>query len=369
METYEQPVTIKQLELAIIEKAWAQGGVQPRKASASSGKKVAVVGSGPSGLACAQQLARLGHAVTVFEKSDRLGGLLRYGIPEFKLEKALVQRRVLQMEAEGVKFTVKAEAGIKPSAAELREDFDAVVICAGAGTPRDLKAEGRELKGIHFALEYLTQATRVLEGDKVEGQILAAGKNVIVVGGGDTGADCISTALRQGAKSVTTLEILPRPPLRRDPDNPWPQWARVLRKASAHEEGGQILYSVKAKKLSGESGVLKSAQVVNLDWMPQLNGPSRMVEVPGSAKEYPADLMLLAMGFSGVVKSALLKDLGLELDPRGNIKTSEDKMTTVAGVFAAGDARRGQSLVVWAIAEGRQAAESMDKYLMNPAKP
>ena len=364
LDAYKQPVTIKQIEVSIIDRAWQEGWVKPQPPQKLTGKKVAVVGSGPSGLACAQQLARAGHAVTLFERADRIGGLLRYGIPEFKMEKRHLDRRIEQMKAEGVTFRVNANVGHNVPIEELRGNFDAIVLCGGATQPRDLPVPGRELKGTYFAMQYLTQSNRVREGDKVPDQLLATGKHVVILGGGDTGADCIGTAHRQGAKSVTSLELLPQPPDDRPADNPWPQWARIFRTAPAHEEGGDRIYSVLTKKLTGENGVLKKLHGIKLDWVPQPGGPPKMQEIPGSEFEMDADLLLLAMGFTGPEKNPLFEKLGIELDARSNVKADADKMTTVPGVFVAGDMTRGQSLIVWAIAEGRQAAKGVDKWLM-----
>jgi glutamate synthase (NADPH/NADH) small chain len=329
-----------------------------------TGKKVAVVGSGPAGLAAAQQLARVGHAVTVFERDDRLGGLMRYGIPEFKMEKSLLDRRLLQMEAEGVAFKVNADVGKNPTMMELRKGFDAVVLCCGATEPRDLPVPGRELKGVHFAMEFLVQSNRVRQGDEVKNQILARGKHVVILGGGDTGADCIGTSHRQGAKSVTSLELMPKPPENREPDNPWPEWARIFRTAGAHEEGGERLYGVLTKKLTGEEGAVQRLHGVKVEWVPPNGGPPKMREVPGSDFQIPADLVLLAMGFTGPEKRTFFDELGLNRDARGNLVCDANKMTNVPGLFTAGDMARGQSLIVWAIAEGRAAAKGVDKWLM-----
>ncbi|HXC64992.1 MAG TPA: glutamate synthase subunit beta [bacterium] len=359
MDQYQESVTIKKVELAIIDKGWAEGWIVPQAPAVETGKRVAVVGSGPAGLAAAQQLRRAGHAVTVYERADRVGGLLRYGIPAFKMEKWRLDKRVKQMEAEGVKFVVNANAGVNPTAAELKA-FDAVVLCGGATQARDLGAPGRELKGVHFAMEFLTQSNKVQEGDQVPGQITAAGQHVVVIGGGDTGADCIGTSHRQGAKSVTSLEIIPQPPDSRPADNPWPQWARVFRTAGAHEEGGDRLYAISTRRFVGENGALKGIETVQVKWE-----GGKPVEVAGTEKILPADLVFLAMGFTGPEKGPLLDGLGVELDPRGNVKADPaTKMTSVKGVFTAGDMTRGQSLVVWAISEGRKAAQQVDKYLM-----
>lgn len=364
LDVHKQPVTIKQIEVSIIDHAWANGWVKPMPPRKLTGKKVAVVGSGPAGLACAQQLARVGHKVTVFERADRIGGLLRYGIPEFKMEKRHINRRMEQMRAEGVEFKVNANIGHNVPIEDVRKNFDAIVLSGGATQARDLPVPGRELKGVHFAMEYLPQSNKVQEGDKVENQLHAKDKHVIIIGGGDTGADCIGTAHRQGAKSVTSLEVLPKPPDERAPDNPWPQWARILRVAPAHEEGGEIIYSVSTKKFTGENGVVKKLHGVKVEWLRQPSGQFKMEEVPGSEFELNADLVLLAMGFLGPEKNPLFEKLGIELDTRSNVKADANKMTNVPGVFVAGDMTRGQSLIVWAIAEGRQAARGVDLYLM-----
>lgn len=364
MDVYREPVNIKAVELAIIDHAWEQGWIKPQPPKLKTGKRVAVVGSGPAGLACAQQLARVGHDVTVFERADRVGGLLRYGIPNFKMEKWRIDRRLEQMRAEGVRFVTNAFVGYDPKAEALRRDFDAIVLCGGATRPRDLPVPGRELEGIYFAMEYLIPSNRLQEGDKDVALIDANGKHVVIIGGGDTGADCISTAHRQGAASVVSLELLPKPPENRSSDNPWPEWARIHRTAPAHEEGGERLFSVMTKRFTGENGKVQKLQAVRVKWEKDEGGRMTPREEDGSAFELPADLVLLAMGFLGPEKGPLLRDLGVELDARGNIKTDENKMTSQDGVFAAGDMRRGQSLIVWAIAEGRSAARGVDRWLM-----
>ncbi len=362
------PVTIKNIEVAIIERAYKEGWVKPEAPKKRSGKTVAVVGSGPAGLACADQLNKAGHKVTVFEKDECSGGLLRLGIPDFKLEKRVVERRLKRMEAEGVKFKTKVNVGVDIKAAELRGKFDAVVLCGGAQQPRDLPVEGRDLKGVYFAMDYLTQQNRINAGQKVfpKDRITAKGKNVVVLGGGDTGSDCVGTANRQGAKGVRQFELLARPPKDRSPENPWPQWALVERTSSSHEEGVVRDYSIMTKKFSGEKGVVKKLHGVKLQFGPKdpKTGRSAMTEVPGSGFSVDADLVLLAMGFLGPVKNGLVQDFGLELDERGNVKADKNKMTNVAGVFTAGDMTRGQSLVVWAIHEGRAAARGVHNYLM-----
>jgi glutamate synthase (NADPH/NADH) small chain len=364
MPGYEQPVSIKQIEWTIVDRGWEEGWIVPRPPAVETGRRVAVVGSGPAGLAAAQQLRRAGHAVTVFEKADRPGGLLRYGIPEFKMEKRFLDRRIAQMRAEGVVFRCGVNVGPDLPADDLRKAFDAIVLCGGSETPRDLDVPGRGLAGVHFAMEFLVQANRVQEGDRVETPILATGRDVVVLGGGDTGADCISTSWRQGARSVTTLELLPKPPESRAPGNPWPEWARILRKAPAHEEGGEILYSVLAKSLEGKDGAVRTLKAVKVEWEKQPSGPPRMREVPGSGFEVPAGLVLLAMGFTGPTPNPLYDALGLKRDARGNVASDAERATNVPGVFVAGDMTRGQSLIVWAISEGRRAARSADRWLM-----
>jgi glutamate synthase (NADPH/NADH) small chain len=360
MDQYQEPVNIKKIELALIDKGWAEGWIKPMPPQAETGKKVAVVGSGPAGMAAAQQLRRAGHAVTLYERADRIGGLLRYGIPHFKMEKWRIDRRVEQFIAEGIKIVTNANVGVNPSVDELKRGFDAIVLAGGATQARDLPIPGRELKGVHFAMEFLTQANKVQEGDKVEGQIHAGGKDVVVIGGGDTGADCIGTSHRHGAKSVTSLEIVPQPPATRAKDNPWPQWARIFRTAGAHEEGGERFYSISTNKFIGKDGKLSGLETVEVKWE-----GGKPVPVKGSEKVLPADLCFLAMGFTGPEKNALLSGLGVALDERGNVKADPStKMTSVDGVFVAGDMTRGQSLVVWAISEGRKAAQGVDKYLM-----
>ena len=362
----QEPVTIKAVEVSIIDRAFQEGWVTPQPPSTRSWKKVAVIGSGPAGLAAADQLNRVGHLVTVFEKSDRIGGLLRYGIPEFKMEKRVLDRRLELMEAEGVVFRGNTNVGADVTVERLRSDFDAVLLAAGAGAPRDLPVPGRELQGIHFAMEYLTLQNKRCEGDAIADEhfISAHGKHVLIIGGGDTGADCLGTAHRQGATSVTQLELLPRPPQERAEDNPWPLWPNVFRVSTAHEEGGERLYSVSTQRFSGgTSGRVKALHAVKVE-MVRTDGRTRFVPVEGSEFEIPADLVLLAMGFVGPERGPLVNELGIRLTDSGNIGRDERWMTNVPGVFTAGDMQRGQSLIVWAIAEGRSAARGIDQFLM-----
>jgi len=363
----DPPVTIKNIEVSIIERAYKEGWIKPQAPKFHSGKTVAVVGSGPAGLACADQLNQSGHTVTVYEKNEVLGGLLSLGIPDFKLEKSVVERRLKKMAQEGVKFKTKVNVGVDISAQELQNKYDAIVLCGGAEQPRDLPVEGRDLKGIYFAMQFLAQQNRVNLGQKIDAKerILAKGKNVIILGGGDTGSDCVGTSNRQGAKSVRQFELLPRPPKERGPDNPWPQWAFVERKSTSHEEGVEQDYSVMTKKLSGKDGVLTTLHAVRLEFgsPDPKTGRRPMNEVPGSEFEVDCDLIFLAMGFLGPAKNGLLQELGVELDERGNVKADKNKMTSLPGVFTAGDMTRGQSLVVWAIHEGRAAAEGAHAYL------
>jgi glutamate synthase (NADPH/NADH) small chain len=365
------PVTIKAVEVSIIDRAYDEGWVTPRPPAERTSKKVAVVGSGPAGLAAADQLNRAGHSVTVFEKADRIGGLLRYGIPEFKMEKRVLDRRLSLLEAEGVAFRSGVEVGSPAMPVErLRADFDAVLLAAGAGQPRDLPVPGRDLAGIHFAMEYLTLQNRRCEGDAIPDQsfITAQGRHVIIIGGGDTGADCLGTAHRQGARSVTQLELLPRPPAERAPDNPWPQWPNIFRVSTAHEEGGERLYAVSTQRFSGDaSGHVRTLHGVQVE-MVRRDGRVLFEPVAGSEFTLPADLVLLAMGFTGPERGPLVNELGLKLTDRGNVWRDERWMTNVPGVFTAGDMQRGQSLIVWAIAEGRSAARGIDQFLTGDSK-
>jgi glutamate synthase (NADPH/NADH) small chain len=355
----EPPVAIKVIERSIIDYAYEHGWIAPEIPDTRTGKSVAIVGSGPAGLAAAQQLARMGHSVTVFEKADRIGGLLRYGIPDFKMEKHWIDRRLEQMTAEGVEFVTNAHIGVNLPLETLRNDFNAIVLAVGAEEARDLNVPGRELKGIHFAMDFLPQQNKRGAGDEVPGQILATGKRVVIIGGGDTGADCLGTSHRQKAASVHQFEIMPMPPVDRSPSTPWPLWPLQLRMESSHEEGGKREWAVATTHFTGdEEGNVKQLHGIRVTPAPKFEA------IPGTEFTMDVDLVLLAMGFTGPVKPGLIDQLGLKLDARGNVAANEqDCLTSLPGVFAAGDARRGQSLVVWAIAEGRKAAASVDQYL------
>jgi len=361
------PVTIKTIECAIIDRAWQEGWVRPQPPAHTTGKAVAIVGSGPAGLACAQQLARVGHEVTVFEKQDRIGGLLRYGIPDFKMEKQFIDRRIEQMEAEGVRFRANTCIGLDIPAMKLLGDYDAVVLAGGAEKPRDLPVPGRDLDGVHFAMDFLPQQNRRVAGDTVpqDGAISAHGKHVVVIGGGDTGSDCIGTSIRQGALSVTQLEILPRPPEKEDKALTWPQWPNKMRTSSSQEEGARREWAVGTKTLHGRGGRVSGLTAVRVAWDRDDKGGWQMKEIPGSEFDLQADLVLLAMGFVGPVSEGMLDQMGVAKDVRGNVAAdTTNYRTSIDKIFTAGDMRRGQSLVVWAIREGRQAARAVDEYLM-----
>ncbi len=363
----DDPVAIKQIEWEIIRHGWEAGWVVPQKPERRSGRSVAVVGSGPAGLAAAQQLSRAGHSVTVFEKSDRIGGLLRYGIPDFKLEKWIIDRRLEQLREEGVCFQTGVHVGVELSAAELRRSFDAVLLCLGSEQPRDIPVPGRELAGVHFAMEFLTQQNRRGAGDGVprEQEILATGRHVVVLGGGDTGSDCVGTSHRQLAKSVTSIELLERPPDARHPSTPWPLWPLVFRSSSSHDEGGAREYALMTQRFLGSNGRVEKLEGIGVRFAPDASGRPRLEEVPGTEFQRPADLVLLALGFVHPVHDGLVRDLGVALDARGSVAAdAKEFATSEPGVFASGDCRRGQSLVVWAQWEGREAARAVDEYLM-----
>jgi glutamate synthase (NADPH) small chain len=358
----DDPVGIKSIEHAIIDKAWESGWVQPEPPTRKTGKKVAIVGSGPAGLAAAQQLARVGHDVVVYERQDRVGGLLRYGIPDFKMEKSHIDRRVAQMEAEGVEFRVNQNVGENVSADELVNSYDAVILAGGAEHPRDLTVPGRELDGVHFAMEFLTQQNHVVAGDAVPDQIKATGKHVVVIGGGDTGSDCVGTSNRHGAVSITQFELMPQPPEKENKDLVWPNWPLKMRTSSSHEEGCERDWAVATKELISENGKVKALKAVRVEWK-----DGKMQEMPGTEFTMPADLVLLAMGFVSPMQK-VLDAFGVHKDARGNAQATTDEqggyVTSKPKVFAAGDMRRGQSLVVWAIREGRQCARAVDEFLM-----
>ena len=362
----DDPVTIKAIEAAIIERAFDEGWVIPRTPLVRTGKRVAVIGSGPAGLAAADQLNKAGHTVTVFEKSNRLGGLMRYGIPEFKMEKRILNRRLEIMRQEGVTFRTSVNVGVDITAARLKSEYDAIVLAGGAGMPRDLPVPGRELTGIYFAMQYLTVSNQRCEGDEIPDAafISAKGKRVVIIGGGDTGADCLGTVHRQGALSVHQFELLPKPPDARSNDNPWPQWPNIFRVSSAHEEGGERVYSVSTQKFTGDaSGHVRKLHGSKVE-MVRKDGRVSFDPVPGGDFEMDADLVLLAMGFVGPERKGLLEDFGVKLTERGNVWRDERWMTSERAVFTAGDMQRGQSLIVWAIAEGRSCARGVDLYLM-----
>jgi len=361
----EPPVAIKTVERTIIDHAWEQGWIRPEPPSERTGKRVAVIGSGPAGLAAAQQLARAGHLVTVFEKEDRIGGLLRYGIPDFKMEKHHIDRRTKQMEAEGVTFRPSSHVGVNVDVAQLRKEYHAIVLAGGAEAPRDLRVPGRELKGIHFAMEFLPLNNKRNAGDTIpeEAWISAADKNVIIIGGGDTGADCLGTSHRHKPKSIRQFEIMPTPPGERASSTPWPLWPLMLREESSHEEGGDRHWAILTTEFLGDAGGnVRALKTINV------GPPPKFEPQPGTESEYACDLVLLAMGVTGPVKNGMLEQLNVKLDARGNVSTGADYMTSETGIFAAGDTRRGQSLVVWAIAEGRKAARSVDQWMMGSTR-
>ncbi len=366
----DNPVTIKSIECAIVDRGWDEGWVVPLVPAKKTGKRIAVVGSGPAGMACAQQLARAGHSVALFEKSDRIGGLLRYGIPDFKMEKRLIDRRMRQMEAEGVEFRTGVEVGATLSIKSLLEGYDAVALTGGAELPRDLEVPGRELGGIHYAMEFLTQQNKRNAGDDEaraapRGTLSAKDKHVVVIGGGDTGSDCIGTSNRQGAASVTQLEVMPQPPERENKALTWPDWPLKMRTSSSQEEGAARDFAVLTKRAVGKDGKVEALECVRVEWAKGADGRMGMQEIAGSAFQLKADLVLLAMGFLGPRKPGMVEQAGVTLDPRGNIAANVvDYKTSVPKLFAAGDMRRGQSLVVWAIREGRQCARSIDQALM-----
>jgi glutamate synthase (NADPH) small chain len=360
-----KPVTIEYIEKTIAEQAFEKGYIKPNPPKSRTGKRIAVVGSGPAGLAAAAQLNKAGHWVTVFERSDRIGGLLRYGIPDFKLEKNIIDRRIRLMEQEGIIFRTNAHVGVNISAKHLKDEFDAVIMCGGASAPRDLPIPGRHLKGVHFAMDFLPQHNKRVAGDRIfSGEILANDKNVLVIGGGDTGSDCVGTSNRQMPKSVTQIELLSKPPLSRSDSNPWPLWPMVLMTSSSHEEGVNRQWSILTKEFLGDNmGRLTGLKIVDIKWGVNEQGKIGLEEIAGSERVIPCELALLAIGFIGAEKGGMVEELKLDLDDRGNIKT-QNYMTTQEGIFAAGDIRRGQSLVVWAISEGREAARAIDTWLM-----
>lgn len=368
----QPPVTIKQVEWELIRRGWDEGWVRPIQPARRTGRSVAVVGSGPAGLAAAQQLARAGHHVTLFEKSDRIGGLLRYGIPDFKLEKWIIDRRLEQMREEGVSFQTGVHVGSDLSAQDLRRHFDAVLLCIGSEQPRDLPIPGRELDGIHFAMKFLTQQNRRLAGDRIDPaeEILATDKHVVILGGGDTGSDCVGTSHRHGARSVTSIELLERPPDHRHRSTPWPQWPLMFRTSSSHEEGGERAFAVLTKRFSGRAGRVERLHAVRIRFgEPDASGRRPMEEIPGTEFEMPADLVLLALGFVHPVHEGLVEELELKRDARGNVAADTSSFaTSEPGIFAAGDCRRGQSLVVWAQWEGREAARAVDAYLTRESR-
>ena len=366
---HEPAVTIEEIEKSIVEKGFAEGWIKAQPPATRTGKKVAVIGSGPAGLACAQQLNRAGHTVTVFERADRVGGLLRYGIPNFKMEKWVIDRRVEILEAEGITFKTSVAVGTDLTRDELDRDFDAVAFCGGSTKSRDLEIEGRELDGVHYAMEFLPQQNKRCEGDDLGAagvtDILATGKNVIVIGGGDTGSDCIGTSIRQDCKSVENFELLPMPPVGRPESQPWPFWPMKLRTSTSHEEGCERHYSILTKRFVGENGKLSGLETVNIEFVtPEGGGRPELKEIPDTEKTWPCELVTLALGFLAPETDTIIAQYGCELDGRGNVKVDENWMSTAPGFFSAGDAQRGQSLIVWAISDGRECAASLDEFLM-----
>ncbi len=363
-----KPVTIEYIEKTIAEIAFEKGFIKPNPPQRRTGKRVAVIGSGPAGLAAAAQLNKAGHVVTVLERSDRIGGLLRYGIPDFKLEKNILDRRIDLMEKEGIVFQTNTHVGVTIHAKQLKTEYDAVVVCGGASASRDLPIPGRDIDGVHFAMEFLPQQNKRVAGDQLTENILATGKNVLVIGGGDTGSDCVGTSNRQGPKSVTQIELLTQPPIVRNENNPWPQWPMVLMSSSSHEEGVQRQWSILTKEfLQNDNGNLSGLKIVEIKWGVNDQGKMGFEEIAGTERILPCELALLAIGFTGAETTGLVEELKLEIDERGNLKT-RNYMTSQKGIFAAGDMRRGQSLVVWAISEGREAAHAVDTWLMGKSQ-
>ncbi len=367
----DDPVSIKTIECAIVDKAWEEGWVEPQIPEQRTGKKVAIVGSGPAGLACAQQLARAGHSVVLFEKNERMGGLLRFGIPDFKMEKKLIDRRLAQMDAEGVEFRANTHIGIDIQMSNLVAEYDAIALTGGSEYPRDLPNPGRDLEGVHFAMDFLTQQNRRVHGETVaeDISILATDKDIVVIGGGDTGSDCVGTSFRQGAKSVTQLEIMSKPPEKEDKALTWPNWPMKLRTSTSHEEGAVRDWAITTKEFVGKDGKVTGLRTIRVEWVKDDGGRMTLREIEGSVEEIKADLVFLALGFVHPVYQGMLEDLGAEYDQRGNVSANtDDYQTSIDKVFAAGDIRRGQSLVVWAIREGRQCARSVDKFLMGSSE-